>query len=65
MYPLPVNPSVAVLLNDNDEVVGIASNIAGQPELQVQVTRSQRMFNDLAKGKPFAYGTFEQQRANQ
>ena len=65
MYPLPVNPSVTILLNDDDQVVGIASNIAGQPELQVQVTRSQRIYNELAKGKPFATGTFAEQRANQ
>jgi hypothetical protein len=57
MTPLPVNPKVAILLNDNDEVVGVASNIAPTPELDVQVTRSQRIYDDLALGKQFVTGT--------
>jgi hypothetical protein len=53
---MPVKPTVVILLSDNDEVVGVASNIAPLPELEVQVTRSQRMFDELALGKPFNTG---------
>jgi hypothetical protein len=61
MTPLPVNPKVVILLSDNNEVVGVASNIAPTPELDVQVTRSQRLFDEMALGKPFATGTLSPQ----
>jgi len=54
MTPLPINPKVAILLNDNHEVVGVTSNIASTPDLEVIVTHSQQDFNDLALGNPFA-----------
>ena len=63
MFPLPLNPKVVLLLDDNDEVVGVASNVAPIGELTVDVTRSERLYNDLVKGLPFATGTFAQQRA--
>ncbi len=53
MIPLPMNPTVVLLLNDNDEVVGVASNVAPIPELKVDVTRSLRLFDELSLGKPF------------
>ncbi len=53
MIPLPMNPTVILRLNDNDEVIGVASNVAPLPELRLEVTRSQRIFDELAKGKPF------------
>jgi hypothetical protein len=59
MYPLPVEPTVVILLNDSDQVVGVSSNIAPLPELKVEVTRSQRLYNELAKGKMFRTGTNE------
>jgi len=57
MTPLPVNPKVAILLNDAGNIVGVASNIAPTPELDVRVTTSQAVFDDLALGKSFATGT--------
>lgn len=57
MIPLTVNPSVAILLDDNNQVVGVASNIAPIAELNVEVTRSQKIFDDLALGKSFRQGT--------
>ena len=53
MTPLPTHPKVVLLINNNDEVVQVASNIAPLPELTVEVTRSHRLFDELALGKPF------------
>lgn len=50
---MPVNPKVVILLNDNDEVVRVASNIAPLPEMTVEVTRSQRLYDEMALGKTF------------
>ena len=50
---MPVNPTVTILLNDNDQIVGVASNIAPLPELTVEVTRSQRLYDEMALGKTF------------
>jgi hypothetical protein len=56
MIPLPENPTVAILLNENDEVVGVSTNVSA--DLKVDVTRSQRIYNeDLAPGKTFRKGT--------
>lgn len=63
MFPLPTNPRVVLLLNGDDQIVGVASNIAPHGELTVEVTRSERIYNDLVRGVPFATGTFAQQRA--
>ena len=63
MFPLPTNPKVVLLLDDNDQIVGVASNIAPLGELKVEVTRSERIYNDLVRGVPFATGTFAEQRA--
>jgi hypothetical protein len=60
MTPLPANPMVVILLDDNDRVVGVASNIAPLPELQVDVTRSQRLYDEMALGKSFKTGTLAQ-----
>ncbi len=54
MIPLPSNPTVVLLIGDDDTIVGIATNV--DPNLDVQATRSQRIFNELALGKPFVKG---------
>jgi len=57
MTPMPVNPTVVILIDDSDRIVGVASNIAPLPELTVEATRSQRLFDELALGKTFRRGT--------
>ena len=56
MTALPENPSVAILLNSNDQVVGVASNIAKFPDFEVQVTKDQSEFDQLSLGKMFVVG---------
>ena len=53
MTPLPVNPTVVVLVDANNKPVTVASNIAPLPELNVQVVRTPEEFNEAALGKPF------------
>ncbi len=62
MIPLPSEPVIVLLINNNDEVVGVASNVAPLPELKVDVTRSQRLFNELSLGKPFKTGADQLER---
>lgn len=51
MTPLTVDPTVVVLVNENKEVIGIASNIA--PDVKVLVTRNREKFDRAAANKPF------------
>jgi hypothetical protein len=53
MTPLPVNPTVVVLIDEDNNVVKVASNIAPLPELTVRVLTSPQAFEDEAAGKPF------------
>ena len=57
MTPLPETPKVSLLLNDNDEVVGLASNLAPAAEMEVNVTRSHRLFDEISAGLPFRTGS--------
>lgn len=53
MFPLPVNPTVAVLTTPKGAVLKVASNIAPLPELNVVVTQNEDEFNEAALGKTF------------
>ena len=53
MYPLPVNPTVAVLIDKDGNPVKAASNIAPLPELTVKVFTNAQKFEEEAKNKPF------------
>jgi hypothetical protein len=57
MTPLPVNPVVVVLVDENSDPVGIATNVA--PDLEVKIVRSQTAFNKASLGKPFVTGADE------
>jgi Holliday junction resolvase-like predicted endonuclease len=45
MTPLTQNPVLRVLVDDNNRVVGIATNICPIGEIDVMVTNSQTAFN--------------------
>ena len=51
MTPLPANPTVIVLIGDDDTVKSVATNV--DRELNLQVTRSERIFAELSLGQPF------------
>lgn len=51
MTPLPENPKMVVLINENREVVAYATNIA--PTVEIVQTRSLERFNDEKRGMPF------------
>jgi hypothetical protein len=53
MTPLPTNPKVVVLINEEGNPVKIASNIAPLPELDVKVVYTELEFKVEAAGKPF------------
>jgi hypothetical protein len=53
MTPLPVNPTVVVLVDKNNKPVTVASNVAPLPELNVVVVTDPAAFNEAALGKPF------------
>ena len=53
MYPLPVNPTVAVLIDEDGKPVKAASNIAPLPELTVKVFTNAQEFEEEAANKPF------------
>jgi len=57
MTPLPDKPTVVILIDDADRIVGVASNIAPLSEFKVEATRSQRLFDEMALGKPFNQST--------
>ena len=50
MIPLPVNPTVAVLLRDG-KVVAVASNI--DPDINVNVVTSNEAYGELIGNLPF------------
>lgn len=56
MTPLTQNPIVNVLVDRNNNVVGVATNIAPLNEMTVIVTDDQNTFNKLAIGEPFVAG---------
>lgn len=51
MTPLTVDPTIVVLVNENKEVVGIATNIA--PDVKVLVARNRARFDSVACNMPF------------
>lgn len=51
MTNLPENPSVAILVDEQNRPCAIASNI--DPDLKVVVTNDRSIFEDEAAGKPF------------
>lgn len=53
MFPLPVNPKVVILIDDDRNVVRVASNIAPLPEMEVKVLTSPHDFAEEALGKTF------------
>ena len=53
MIPLPTNPTVVALIDENGKVIKVASNIAELPELNVTVTKNPAEFDEAALGKPF------------
>lgn len=53
MTPLPVNPTVVILVDANNKPVTVASNVAPLPELNVVVVTDPAAFNEAALGKPF------------
>ncbi len=57
MIPLPVNPNVVVLLDENGNVASFATNVA--PELDVKVTYSKEVFDEMSLGKSFKVNTFK------
>jgi hypothetical protein len=61
MIPLTVNPTVEILLDDKNNIVGIATNIAPIEEMTVNVTTSQRLFDGAALGKSFVTGATPKQ----
>jgi hypothetical protein len=59
MTPLPTNPTVIALVDDNNQVVGVATNVAPLNDMIVIVTNNQNQFNELSKGKTFITGADE------
>jgi hypothetical protein len=53
MTPLPVNPTVVVLTDENNVVIRIATNV--DLETKVVVTNSKETFEAEALGKPFNF----------
>lgn len=53
MTPMPVNPNITVLVDENNNVVNVATNIGN--DVKVTVTRGTALFDDLAKGKSFVF----------
>lgn len=53
MTPLPVNPTVVILVDDAGRPAVVASNVAPLPELNVTVTNDVAKFDEESKGKPF------------
>jgi hypothetical protein len=51
MIPLPVDPTVVVLLDDKGGVHAVKSNIS--PELSVVITRNAGDFENAASGRPY------------
>lgn len=51
MTPLPTNPTVVVLTDENNVVIRVATNVS--PNLDVAVTNSKSVFEKLALGKTF------------
>ncbi len=51
MTPMPVNPNITVLVDKNNKVLKVATNVAG--DIKVTVTAGEAWFNDLALGKTF------------
>lgn len=53
MTPLPSNPTVVVLTDENNVVIRIATNV--DPETKVVVTNSKETFEAEALGKSFNF----------
>jgi hypothetical protein len=55
MTPLPVNPTVVILVDGSNggAPLRVASNVAPLPELNVVVTDNPHEYKELALGKPF------------
>jgi uncharacterized protein YuzE len=51
MTPLTVNPTVVVLIDENGNVIAMATNVAS--DLTVIATDNRNKFDDEAKNKPF------------
>jgi len=49
------NPTVIVLLDDQNNIVGVSSNIS--PEIKVGTFKGQALFNRASDGLPFRRGT--------
>jgi len=50
MIPLPVNPNVVILVDEDGNLISHAGNVR---ELAVTVTRDPLEFEELSKGKTF------------
>jgi hypothetical protein len=61
MTPLPVNPTVVILVDGSNGGAPLraASNIAPLPEFSVIVTDNPHEYKELALGKPFEQGIGE------
>jgi hypothetical protein len=53
MTPLPTNPTVVALVDENGVLIRIATNVA--EDLAVVTTTSKDVFNTEALGKPFNF----------
>lgn len=52
MTPLTVNPSAVVLVDAENHILGLATNVA--PDLNILVTRDPAVYAAEAANKPFA-----------
>lgn len=51
MIPLTVNPTVVIQVNDEGDILNVASNVA--PDLKVEMVFTDASFRELASNKPF------------
>ena len=53
MTPMTVNPNITILVDENNNVLKVATNIA--PDVKVTVTRGEALYKDLEPGKTFVF----------
>jgi hypothetical protein len=50
---MTVNPNITILVDENNKVLKVATNI--DTNVKVTVTRGRALFEDLERGKPFVF----------
>lgn len=53
MIPLPANPKIVILLNEQGTIINVASNVSPLPNLEVQVLTLKAAFDIESLGMPF------------